>query len=159
MHVRADFEEELMHVSQRFRVLTLCSLAVLLIASTGCGSAQDQRQRDEKTRQAAADAAAKLKPALKEAGRDLNAAAKTAAEEAHAAAQGVREGWKRGSGKPLDLNSASESELMELPGITHRDARRIIANRPYSDKRDLVTRRIITSAEYSTIRAEITANQ
>ncbi len=148
-----------MRVRQTLRVVTFASLGLLLVVSTGCGSAQDQRQRDEKTRQAAADAAAKLKPALKEAGRDLNAAAKTAAEEAHAAAQGVREGWKRGSGQLLDLNSASESDLMELPGITHRDARRIIANRRYSDKHDLVTRRIITSAEYTSIRDQITANR
>ena len=148
-----------MRVRQTLRVVTFASLGLLLIASTGCGSAQDQRQRDEKTRQAAADAAAKVKPALKEAGKDLNAAAKTAAEEAHAAAQGVREGWKRGSGQPLDLNSASESELMELPGITHRDARRIIANRPYRDKHDLVARRIITAAEYASIRDQITAAQ
>lgn len=148
-----------MRVCQTLRVATFTSLALLLIVSAGCGNTQDQRQRDEKTREAAADAAAKVKPALKEAGRDLNAAAKTAAEEAHAAAQGVREGWKRGSGQPLDLNSASESDLMELPGITHRDARRIIANRPYRDKHDLVTRRIITSAEYSSIRDQITATQ
>ena len=147
-----------MRVCQTLRALIFVSFALLLIASNGCGSDKDQRQRDEKTREAAADAAAKVKPALKEAGRDLNKAAKTAAEEAHAAAQGVREGWKRGSGQPLDLNSASESDLMDLPGITHRDARRIIANRPYRDKHDLVARRIITSAEYSTIRDEITAN-
>lgn len=155
----ARLEEEQMRVCPKLRAVIFASLALLLISSTGCGSDQDQRQRDEKTRQAAADAAAKVKPALKEAGRDLNAAAKTAAEEAHAAAQGVREGWRRGSGQPLDLNSASESDLMELPGITHRDARRIIANRPYRDKHDLVTRRIITSAEYSTIRTQITAER
>lgn len=145
-----------MRVCPTFRVATFASLALLLIASTGCASDQDQRQRDEKTRQAAADAAAKVKPALKEADRDLNAAAKTAAEEAHAAAQGVREGWKRGSGQPLDLNSASESDLMELPGITHRDARRITANRSYRDKRDLLTRKIISSDEYSAIHTQIT---
>ncbi|MGB7025555.1 MAG: helix-hairpin-helix domain-containing protein [Candidatus Acidiferrales bacterium] len=148
-----------MRVCQTLRVVIFASLALLLVASTGCGSAQDQRQRDEKTRQAAADAAAKVKPALKEAGRALNETAKTAAEEAHAAAQGAREGWKRGSGQLLDLNSASESDLMELPGITRRDARRIIANRPYRDKHDLVTRRIITSDEYSSIRDQITATQ
>lgn len=148
-----------MRVCQTLRVVTFASLALLLIASTGCGSGRDQRQRDEKTREAAANAAAKIKPALKEAGRDLNAAAKTAAEEAHAAAQGVREGWKRGSGQLLDLNSASESDLMELPGITRRDARRIIVNRPYGDKRDLLTRRIISTNEYASIRDQITATQ
>jgi hypothetical protein len=58
-----------MRVCQTLRLVTFASLALLLIASTGCGSAQDQRQRDEKTRQAAADAAAKVKPALKEAGK------------------------------------------------------------------------------------------
>lgn len=154
----AGFEEEQMRVCQTLRVVIFASLALPLIASTGCGSDQDQRQRDEKTRQAAADAAARVKPALKEAGRDLNAAAKTAAEEAHAAAQGVREGWKRGSGQALDLNSASESELLELPGITRRDARKIIANRPYRDTHDLVARRILTAAEYAGIRDQITAN-
>lgn len=148
-----------MRVCQTLRVVIFASLALLIIASTGCGSDQDQRERDEKTRQAAADAAAKVKPALKEAGRDLNAAAKTAAEEAHAAAQGVREGWKRGSGQPLDLNSASESDLMELPGITHRDARRIIANRPYQDRQDLVSRRILSRQQYASIRDQITASQ
>ncbi|MGH9781536.1 MAG: ComEA family DNA-binding protein, partial [Candidatus Acidiferrales bacterium] len=139
------------------RTLISCSLALVVVSSIAC-SGRDQRERDEKTRQAAADAAAKVKPALKEAGRDLNAAAKTAAEEAHAAAQGAKEGWKRGSGHPLDLNSASETELMGLPGITRSDARRIIAGRPYRDKHDLVTRKIISSDEYSSIRDQITAN-
>jgi len=150
-----------MRVSQTLRAVILASVALLLIGMTGCynGSDQDQRQRDEKTREAAADAAAKVKPALKEAGRDLNEAAKTAAEEAHAAAQGAREGWKRGSGQLLDLNSASESDLMELPGITRRDARRIIADRPYRAKHDLVSRRIISSNEYASIRDQITVNQ
>ncbi|HEV2616462.1 MAG TPA: helix-hairpin-helix domain-containing protein [Candidatus Acidoferrales bacterium] len=144
--------------SDMFRALILGVFTLALMNSTGCSNDKDRQQRDEQVRQAAAKAAERAKPAIKEAGRDLNAAAKTAAEEAHAAAQGVREGWKRGSERPLDLNSASETELMGLPGITRRDARRIIAGRPYRGKHDLVTRKIISSDEYSSIRNEITTN-
>lgn len=148
------------HLFQISRTVIFFLLAVALVGATGCfnNSDQDQKQRDEKTRQAAADAAAKVKPALKEAGRDLNAAAKTAAEQAHAAAQGIREGWKRGSEHPLDLNSATETELMGLPGISRNDARKIVAGRPYRNKHDLVTRGIISSSEYASIRDQITIN-
>lgn len=150
-----------MRFSQTLRILMLCSLAATLTGAIGCSSQsdQDQRQRDEKTRQAAADAAARAKPALKAAGKELSEAAKTAAEEAHAAAQGVAEGWKRGGQRPVDLNSASESDLLALPGITGRDARRIIAGRPYRDQRDLVTRGIISEATYAKIRDRITVTQ
>ncbi|MHB8754356.1 MAG: ComEA family DNA-binding protein [Candidatus Acidiferrales bacterium] len=147
-----------MAVSRTLRVLTLCSLTAALIGLVGCSS-QDQRQRDEKTREAAADATARAKPALRAAGRDLSHAAQTAAEEAHAAAQGVAEGWKRGGQRPVDLNSASESDLLALPGITRRDARRIIADRPYRDPRDLVSRGILSEDTYAGIRDRITVTQ
>ena len=147
-----------MAVSRTLRFLTLCSLAAALIGLVGC-SGQDQRQRDEKTREAAANATARAKPALRAAGKDLNQAAQTAAEEAHAAAQGVAEGWKRGGQRPVDLNSASESDLLALPGITRRDARRIIADRPYRDPRDLVSRGILSEDTYAGIRDRITVAQ
>jgi len=147
-----------MAVSRTLRLLTLCLLAAALIGFAGC-SAQDQRQRDEKTRDAAADATARAKPALRAAGKDLSQAAQTAAEEAHAAAQGVAEGWKRGGQRPVDLNSAPESGLLALPGITRRDARRIIANRPYRTPRDLVSRGILSEATYAGIRDQITVTR
>ena len=44
------------------------------------------------------------------------------------------EGWSEGgrdARQSLNLNTATESELLNLPGITQHDARRIVQNRPY----------------------------
>jgi DNA uptake protein ComE-like DNA-binding protein len=120
-------------------------------------AAQDeQRRRDEKTRDDVAKATERLKPAIEDAGRQLNQAAEKAAEEARAAAQGVKEGWDRGAHAPLDLNSAKESELVELPGISGPQARKIIRGRPYSDKRDLLAKGVLSRASYEKIEDKIT---
>jgi DNA uptake protein ComE-like DNA-binding protein len=151
------------------RITNLCFASMLSVALTfgatscswnpsGSVSDEEQRQRDEKTREDAAKAAEKLKPAIESAGRKLGEAAQRAAEEAHAAAQGVKEGWARGKHAPVDLNSASETELTELPGITGATARRIIRNRPYRDKEDLVSRGILSQSGYEKIQDQITAN-
>ena len=59
--------------------------------------------------------------------------------------------------RQVDVNSASESDLVALPGITQRDARKIIANRPYGDKYDLVSKGILTEEQYKNIRDAVTA--
>jgi len=148
---------------KRFCLASTLSVA-LILGAAGCswnpsGSASDeeQRQRDEKTREEAAKAAERLKPAIESAGRKLGQATERAAEEARAAAEGVREGWARGKHAPVDLNSASETELTELSGITGTAARSIIRNRPYRDKQDLVDRGILSHSSYEKIQDQITA--
>jgi DNA uptake protein ComE-like DNA-binding protein len=69
----------------------------------------------------------------------------------------VKDGWDRGGHAAVDVNSASESDLVALPGITQRDARKIIANRPYGDKYDLVSKGILTEEQYKNIRDAVTA--
>jgi DNA uptake protein ComE-like DNA-binding protein len=141
--------------------LTLCSVALLSSALAGCGlfnsNDRDQRAREEKTRDEVAKATEKAKPILQEAGRELKKAADELADEAHAAAQGAKEGWERGGQKALDLNSASETELIALPGINRRQARKIIAGRPYRDKHDLVSKGILTEDGYAKISDAVTA--
>ncbi|HET9741463.1 MAG TPA: helix-hairpin-helix domain-containing protein [Terriglobales bacterium] len=56
----------------------------------------------------------------------------------------------------LDLNSATVFELKELRGIGDALAGRIIDNRPYYTKIDLVGRRIIPESAYETIKHMIT---
>jgi DNA uptake protein ComE-like DNA-binding protein len=82
-------------------------------------------------------------------GLELKEAAKTVAEQAHAAAQRVQEGWERGGKGRVDVNSARESELMALPGISRRDARKIVARRPYSSPHELVDKDVLSEARYS----------
>ena len=152
------------------RFMGLCFASMLTVGLTlgiaGCNSnwhgqgqpatEEEQRQRDEKTREDVAKATERLKPALETAGRKLGEAAERAGEDARAAAQGVKEGWARSAHRPVDLNSATETELTELPGITARDARRIIHGRPYRDTRDLVTTGILSDSRYIKIRDQIT---
>ncbi|HEX2776280.1 MAG TPA: helix-hairpin-helix domain-containing protein [Candidatus Acidoferrales bacterium] len=139
----------------------LASCAVLLLAgSVSCNSTptQDQRQRDEKTREEAAKATERIKPDLKEAGKELGQAARQTVEDAKAAAEGVKEGWNRDHAHPLALNSASEDELTTLPGISRADARKIVRGRPYRSKDELVTKGILSSEDYSKIRDYISTD-
>ena len=142
------------------RILIASSLLVGAFVAgicVGCNSNDpDQRARDEKTREEVARATAKAKPAIEDAGRKMGEAAHAAADEARAAAQGVRDGWNESHHGPLDLNSASESQLDDLPGIDKRTARRIIAGRPYHEKHDLLEKGIVSSDEYDRISNNVT---
>lgn len=58
--------------------------------------------------------------------------------------------------KPLDINSAPIDELKALPGIAAY-AQKIIDNRPYQKKDQLVSRKIIPEATYDKIKDQIIA--
>jgi DNA uptake protein ComE-like DNA-binding protein len=135
------------------------ALLSLLLALTGCdvrsSSDQDRRAQDEKTKDDTAKAVEKAKPALQEAGRDIAKAANAAAEEVRAAAQGAKEGWQRGGHSAVDLNSATETDLTALPGVTPRTAKRIIAHRPYRDKHDLVSKGVLSESAYDKISDDV----
>jgi DNA uptake protein ComE-like DNA-binding protein len=128
--------------------MKLVRLAMVILATftMGCREHETPAEREARIREQAAKAAAKIKPELKQAGRDIKAAA-----------EGAKEGWKRSDGKALDLNSASPSDLETLPGISRQDARKIVANRPYRDKRELVSRNILSESEYDRIREHVDA--
>jgi DNA uptake protein ComE-like DNA-binding protein len=105
---------------------------VLLIGCT-------QEKSPDQIRQETAEATAKLKT------------------NAKAVAQGIREGLK--AGQLVDINSASKDDLLKLPNLTDPQADRIIAGRPYSNTRDLVTRRILSQREYDQIKGNIEARK
>src|SRR3954471_2357538 len=66
---------------------------------------------------------------------------------------------RRDSGADLlDLNSASELRLGRLPGISAELVERIVENRPYLTKIDLVGRRIIPDEAYARIKHTIKVN-
>lgn len=58
----------------------------------------------------------------------------------------------------IDINSASKDELMTLKGIGDKTADKIIADRPYRSKRDLVTKKIVGQKEYNDIKDQIVAH-
>ena len=115
--------------------LAAAGLILILTGCFSCSVKQNPQQLKEKT----AETTAALK------------------SDAKAVASGVREGWSRD--KPLDINHASKAQLESLPGISPATADRIIANRPYAKRDDLLSRGILTRREYERISDQLTVKK
>ena len=61
--------------------------------------------------------------------------------------------------EPIDINTASAEELQSLKGIGDVYAKKIIENRPYKGKDDLVSKNVIPEATYNKIKGQIIAKQ
>ena len=59
--------------------------------------------------------------------------------------------------KVVDVNSASRKELMTLPGIGAAEADKIIANRPYLTKTELVSKAGLPIGPFTALRDRIVA--
>ena len=59
----------------------------------------------------------------------------------------------------VDINSATAEQLASLPGLTSGDAKKIIAERPYTRKNQLKQKNIITAATYDGIKNQIVAKR
>lgn len=91
------------------------------------------------------------------AGEQIKEGSKKLGSEAVAVAQGVRAGWKEGEAR-ININSASRADLMRIGNLSDADARRIIAGRPYEDKKDLVIKKAVSADTYVKIEDRITTD-
>jgi DNA uptake protein ComE-like DNA-binding protein len=63
------------------------------------------------------------------------------------------------AGPQIDLNSATAQELKSLPGIGDAYAAKIIENRPYANKTQIVSKAGVPQATYDKIKDQIIAKQ
>jgi len=82
----------------------------------------------------------------------------TAAAEPHAAMSSAQPPPRHTAvERHVDVNSASSKELMTLPGIGAAEAGRIIANRPYLTKSELVTKNVLPVGPFLSVRRLVVA--
>jgi competence protein ComEA len=60
---------------------------------------------------------------------------------------------------PIDINTATAVQLKALPGVSESDSAKIIQGRPYSDKSQLVSKKVVSEATYDKIKDHIVARQ
>jgi competence protein ComEA len=57
----------------------------------------------------------------------------------------------------VDINSATVADLKGLSGVTDGDANKIVQGRPYKEPGDLVTKKILSEAEFAKIKDRLVA--
>lgn len=57
----------------------------------------------------------------------------------------------------IDINSATEAELKAIPGIGDAYAKKIVAGRPFSNKSQLLSKKIVPKPVYDKIKGMIVA--
>jgi DNA uptake protein ComE-like DNA-binding protein len=74
-----------------------------------------------------------------------------------AVAEGLKDGMS--SKRSVDLNKATKDDLTSLPGVTAQKADRIIAERPYANAHQLVSRHVLSEDEYSQIQDRVVVSR
>jgi DNA uptake protein ComE-like DNA-binding protein len=93
------------------------------------------------------------------AAESTDAAPGKAAGTRKAAEKGAKAGKSVTPDNPVDINSATRTQLKKIPGVNDAVAAKIIAGRPYLSKAHLVTHNIISGTHYAQIKDLIIARQ
>jgi DNA uptake protein ComE-like DNA-binding protein len=131
--IRAWHQNSMQLLKRHF--LSLIALALLFADISACSN----KDNPDEIRQRTAEATGTMR-------RDTKAVV-----------EGVKEGMA--VDKTVNINKASREDLLSLPGITEREADRIISGRPFADTHELVTRHVLSGAEYDKIRDRVIAGR
>lgn len=120
--------------------------AVSLLLSAGASFAAEVKQPD-------------VKGAVKAVGEGVKADAKASAAAKENVKVKASEAKSAAKVKLVDLNSATDAELKAVPGIGDAYAAKIIAGRPYANKAQLKSRKIIPGTVYEQVKDQLVARQ
>ncbi len=84
-------------------------------------------------------------------------AMKKAGEKTKDTAEAAKDKMSGESKTKVDINSASKEELAELPGMDAATAQKIVDNRPYKSKAQLVSKDVLTKDQYAKIKTDVIA--
>ena len=85
-------------------------------------------------------------------------AALLAAASGHAQMKDAPKSTRTAAIRTIDINSASEMDLTGL-GLDKTLAKKIVEGRPYRNKRDLLSRQLLTPEQYEKVKDHIVARQ
>jgi len=117
------------------------------------GAAQSSVEGTKAGAKAVAD---KTKAGAKAAVDKTKAGATSTMDSTKAAAADAKAAVKP---KVIDINSASEAELKAIPGVGDSYASKIIAGRPYTNKTQLKSRKILPAPVYDKVKDLVVAKQ
>lgn len=143
------------HRHLRYTLAVQALLAITLVA--GC-NAKDSRD-DQRIRQQAAQTTSDVKAGAKQAGNQIKEGAVKAERTLDDVAAGVKDGLKTPATDDLtaavDINSATETRLTNLPGVGPSEAKKIIRNRPYDRAYDLVKKGVMDEDAFAKVSSRI----
>lgn len=124
-------------------------IAVSLLLSAGLCFAADVKTQAPDVKGAAKSAGDSVKADAKASSAAVKESAKGKAADAKAATKA----------KLVDINSATDAELKVVPGIGDAYAAKIIAGRPYANKMQLKSRKIVPAVIYEQVKEQLIARQ
>jgi competence protein ComEA len=129
-----------MKPSRKYSQLATFCLAMLLVMSVGA-LAQSKTKKSSSAAQTSGQSAS------------------NSAKKADTGAGSASAGASHKVGGKIDINAATKDELDTLPGIGAAYAQKIIDNRPYKTKNELVSKKVIPQSTYDKIKDQVIAHQ
>jgi len=132
------------------------AVEVKVTAPDAAGVAKSAGDKTKASATAVKESAKGSAAAAKGAVAGTKSGAKAAATDAKATAAGAKATAKA---KLVDINTATEAELKAVPGIGDAYAAKVIAGRPFANKAQLKSRKILPVPVYEQVKDLIIAKQ